>query len=120
MARLGQSQLGTPATHRSTWRAFGPSGRGPEAAPRSEAEHPRRPLIALDPASSSVNNTGSEGTTCGVARPATEAAKDLSAWLERKGFASAAQVKGSMSQQRVADPTAFERANYMKVLQSWR
>ncbi len=44
----------------------------------------------------------------------------LSAWLERKGFASVAQVKGSMSQQRVADPTAFERANYMKVLQSWR
>jgi dihydroorotate dehydrogenase (fumarate) len=25
-----------------------------------------------------------------------------------------------MSQQNVADPAAFERANYMKVLQSWR
>ena len=46
VARLGQSQLGTPATPRSTWRAFGPSGRGPEAAPRSEAKHARRPLIA--------------------------------------------------------------------------
>jgi dihydroorotate dehydrogenase (fumarate) len=44
----------------------------------------------------------------------------LAAWLERKGFASVAQIKGSMSQMRVADPTAFERANYMKVLQSWR
>ena len=44
----------------------------------------------------------------------------LSAWLDRKGFASVAQIKGSMSQQRVADPTAFERANYLKVLQSWR
>lgn len=43
----------------------------------------------------------------------------LAAWLERKGFASVAQVKGAMSQLRVADPTAFERANYLKVLQSW-
>lgn len=44
----------------------------------------------------------------------------LAAWLDRKGFASVAQIKGAMSQARVADPTAFERANYMKVLQSWR
>jgi dihydroorotate dehydrogenase (fumarate) len=44
----------------------------------------------------------------------------LGAWLDRKGYASVAQVRGSMSQQHVADPTAFERANYMKVLQSWK
>ena len=44
----------------------------------------------------------------------------LAAWLERKGFESVAQIKGSMSQQHVADPTAFERANYMQILQSWR
>jgi dihydroorotate dehydrogenase (fumarate) len=29
-------------------------------------------------------------------------------------------MQGSMSQQNVADPAAFERANYMKVLQSWQ
>jgi dihydroorotate dehydrogenase (fumarate) len=29
-------------------------------------------------------------------------------------------MRGSMSQQNVAQPDAFERANYMKVLQSWR
>jgi dihydroorotate dehydrogenase (fumarate) len=44
---------------------------------------------------------------------------DLSTWLDRKGFASVAQIRGSMSQRHVADPTAFERANYMKILQSW-
>ena len=44
---------------------------------------------------------------------------ELSAWLDRKGFASVAQIRGSMSQRHVADPTAFERANYMKILQSW-
>jgi dihydroorotate dehydrogenase (fumarate) len=43
----------------------------------------------------------------------------LAAWLDRKGFESVAQIKGSMSQRHVADPTAFERANYMKILQSW-
>jgi dihydroorotate dehydrogenase (fumarate) len=45
--------------------------------------------------------------------------RDLDAWLVRKGFESVAQIKGSMSQRHVADPSAFERANYMKVLQAW-
>lgn len=44
----------------------------------------------------------------------------LSAWLDRKGLSSVAQVRGSMSQRHVADPTAFERANYIRVLQSWK
>jgi len=44
----------------------------------------------------------------------------LASWLDRKNFSSVAEIKGSMSQRHVADPTAFERANYMKVLQSWR
>ena len=44
---------------------------------------------------------------------------DLNEWMDRKGFESVAQIKGSMSQRHVADPSAFERANYMKVLQSW-
>jgi dihydroorotate dehydrogenase (fumarate) len=43
----------------------------------------------------------------------------LAAWLDAKGFESVTQVKGSMSQRHVADPSAFERANYMKILQSW-
>jgi len=31
-----------------------------------------------------------------------------------------AQMRGSMSQRHVAEPAAFERANYMKVLNSFR
>jgi len=45
---------------------------------------------------------------------------DAVAWMEAHEYESVAQMQGSMSQQNVADPTAFERANYMKVLQSWR
>jgi dihydroorotate dehydrogenase (fumarate) len=45
---------------------------------------------------------------------------DLKAWIEQKGYVSVKQMKGSMSQQNVADPTAFERANYIKILESYK
>ncbi|MCC6729270.1 MAG: dihydroorotate dehydrogenase-like protein [Chthonomonadales bacterium] len=41
-------------------------------------------------------------------------------WMEQYEYDSIAQMRGSMSQLRVAEPAAFERANYMKVLASWR
>ncbi|MCX7835040.1 MAG: dihydroorotate dehydrogenase-like protein [bacterium] len=44
----------------------------------------------------------------------------LSIWLGEHEYSSIKQLKGSMSHQNVADPSAFERANYMKVLQSFR
>ncbi len=45
---------------------------------------------------------------------------NLVVWMEVNEYASVRQMQGSMSQRHVAEPTAFERANYMKVLQSWR
>ncbi|MBS3784509.1 MAG: dihydroorotate dehydrogenase-like protein [Anaerolineae bacterium] len=45
---------------------------------------------------------------------------DVVAWMGEHEYESVAQMQGSMSQKNVADPAAFERANYMKVLQSWR
>jgi dihydroorotate dehydrogenase (fumarate) len=41
-------------------------------------------------------------------------------WMEEHEYSSVAQMQGSMSQLHVAEPSAFERANYMKELQSWR
>lgn len=41
-------------------------------------------------------------------------------WMETREYESVEQMRGSMSQINVAEPAAFERANYMKVLQSWR
>jgi len=41
-------------------------------------------------------------------------------WMEEHEYESIQQMQGSMSQQAVADPAAFERANYMKVLNSFR
>ena len=40
----------------------------------------------------------------------------LVAWAEESGFESVAQLRGSVSQRHVADPSAFERANYMAAL----
>lgn len=44
----------------------------------------------------------------------------LRTWMEVHHYASVAQMKGSMSQRNVADPTAFERANYIKTLESYK
>ena len=45
---------------------------------------------------------------------------DLRTWMEEHEYVSIQQMRGSLSQMNVADPGAFERANYMKMLQSWR
>jgi len=44
---------------------------------------------------------------------------DLLDWMEAHEYASIAQMQGSMSYRSVAEPAAFERANYMKVLSSY-
>lgn len=44
----------------------------------------------------------------------------LQTWMELNHYNSVQQLKGSMSQQNVADPTAFERANYIKTLESYK
>lgn len=45
---------------------------------------------------------------------------EMVAWMGEHEYESIGEMQGSMSQQNVPDPAAFERANYMKVLQSWR
>jgi len=44
----------------------------------------------------------------------------LEKWMEENEYNSIQQMQGSMSQKAVADPAAFERANYMKVLNSYK
>jgi dihydroorotate dehydrogenase (fumarate) len=46
--------------------------------------------------------------------------RDLISWMDEHEYESIKQLLGSMSQKNCAEPAAFERANYMKVLQSWR
>ena len=43
----------------------------------------------------------------------------LRAWMEARGYASVAQLKGSLSHANCPDPSAYERANYMRALVSY-
>ncbi len=45
---------------------------------------------------------------------------DIEQWMEEHEYGSVKQMKGSMSHKSVAEPAAYERANYMKTLQSVR
>ena len=44
---------------------------------------------------------------------------DMERWMDEREYDSIMQMRGSMSQRSVGDPAAFERANYMKTLNSF-
>jgi dihydroorotate dehydrogenase (fumarate) len=56
----------------------------------------------------------------GSSKRVTEILAHTKSWMEEHEYASIQQMQGSMSQKSVKDPAAFERANYMKVLNSFR
>jgi dihydroorotate dehydrogenase (fumarate) len=41
-------------------------------------------------------------------------------WAVEHGYTTLAEMRGSMSHARCPDPNAFERGNYIRLLQSWR
>ena len=43
----------------------------------------------------------------------------LREWMEQHDYDSLEQMRGSMNLRRCPNPHAFERANYVHVLQSW-
>ena len=45
---------------------------------------------------------------------------ELAEWMSKHEYKSIQQMKGSLSQKSVSEPAAFERANYMKVLSSYK
>jgi dihydroorotate dehydrogenase (fumarate) len=44
---------------------------------------------------------------------------ELVTWLEEHGYDSVDQLRGCASHAAVADPTTYERANYLRTLHSW-
>ncbi len=46
----------------------------------------------------------------------TKIKNELSEWLDKHDYKSVLDIQGKMSQQSVKEPSAFERANYMKVV----
>jgi dihydroorotate dehydrogenase (fumarate) len=50
----------------------------------------------------------------------TQVLEQITLWMEEREYEPVKQMQGSLSQIRCPEPAAFERANYMKVLHSWR
>jgi dihydroorotate dehydrogenase (fumarate) len=46
--------------------------------------------------------------------------ESMTQWMAENGYSTVRQMRGCMALDRCPDPGAFERANYMRTLQSWR
>jgi dihydroorotate dehydrogenase (fumarate) len=46
--------------------------------------------------------------------------REMKAWMEEHEYESVQQLQGSLSQKNCPDPSAFERAQYMRILSTWR
>lgn len=75
-------------------------------------------LIKAIMAGANVAMVASEFVANGVER-ASEILAELENWMSAYEYDSIEKMHGSMSQKNVANPAAFERANYMKALQSY-
>jgi dihydroorotate dehydrogenase (fumarate) len=45
--------------------------------------------------------------------------REMATWMEEHEYESVAQLKGSLSQRNCADPSSFERAQYMRAISSY-
>lgn len=52
-------------------------------------------------------------------RHLAEVRKDLTRWMEEHEYESIAQMRGSLSQRNVVNPSAYERGNYLRVLSGY-
>jgi len=81
--------------------------------------HTAEDVIKASMAGASVAMTTSELLAKGIGRVPVILA-DLEKWMTGHYYESIKQMKGSLSQKSVKEPAAFERANYMKVLNSFK
>ncbi len=93
-------------------------GRVPIDFALTSGVHTAEDVLKAMMAGASVAMLTSELLANGISR-VRDILKDLEAWMVEHEYESIEQMRGSMSQQSVAVPAAFERANYMKVLNSF-
>ncbi|NWF83940.1 MAG: dihydroorotate dehydrogenase-like protein [Bryobacteraceae bacterium] len=46
--------------------------------------------------------------------------QEMKQWMAEHEYESLAELKGSMSQKKCPDPAAFERAQYMRIISTWK
>lgn len=82
--------------------------------------HTSRDLLKAMMAGAQVAMVASELLWDGSTTRVKEILAHTETWMLEHEYQSIKQMQGSMSQKSVKDPAAFERANYMKVLNSFR
>lgn len=82
--------------------------------------HTSRDVLKAMMAGARVAMIASELLWDGSIKRVTEILDQTQKWIEEHEYTSIKQMQGSMSQKSVSNPAAFERANYMKVLNSFR
>jgi dihydroorotate dehydrogenase (fumarate) len=80
--------------------------------------HNEKDVLKSMMAGANIVEITSEFLANGIGRTG-EILSGLEAWMKEYEYKSITQMKGSMSHKSVAEPAAFERANYMKALQSF-
>lgn len=81
--------------------------------------HNHEDVIKIMMAGGDVAMMASEILVNGIGR-INEILNGIKEWMVKNEYDSISMMKGSMSQKKIAQPAAFERANYMKLLQSWK
>ncbi|HEX8890981.1 MAG TPA: dihydroorotate dehydrogenase-like protein [Pyrinomonadaceae bacterium] len=81
--------------------------------------HTRDDVLKALMAGANVTMMASELLQNGMGR-ITQILREMEEWMQEREYSSVRQMIGSMSQQNVTEPTAFERANYMKMLAAYR
>jgi dihydroorotate dehydrogenase (fumarate) len=82
--------------------------------------HTSRDVLKAMMAGAQVAMLASELLWDGSTTRVAEILDQTKLWMEEHEYISIKQMQGSMSQKSVSNPAAFERANYMKVLNSFR
>ena len=77
--------------------------------------HTAEDIVKAIMAGASVAMTASALVKHGIRR-ASSLIEELAQWMNEYDYKSVDQMRGSLSQKKVAEPAAFERANYMKAL----
>jgi dihydroorotate dehydrogenase (fumarate) len=95
------------------------SGRIPADLAITSGVHNHFDVLKAMMAGAKVAQVASELLQNGAGR-ISEILSDMERWMEEHEYESVQQMQGSLSQRHVTEPAAFERANYMKVLASFR
>jgi dihydroorotate dehydrogenase (fumarate) len=82
--------------------------------------HSSRDVLKAMMAGARVAMTASELLRESPVQRIGEILHETQSWMEEHEYRSIQQMQGSMSQKSIKEPAAFERANYMKVLNSFR